>query len=62
MYNRVCTWRRDGDLLTLRGFEGTSILGKAQLAGDSLALHVITSCASEIEILDLTLIFKETLP
>ena len=62
MYNRMGSYRSAGDTLTLTGFEGTALLGKAYLRGDSLTVRVIASCASEIEIEELSLIFKEILP
>ena len=62
LYNRMGSYRRDGDTLTLTGFEDTALLGKAYLGGDSLRVRVTARCASETEIEELSLIFKEILP
>ena len=62
MWNRVGRWEQSGDTLTLTQLDPAPVLGKARLAGDSLAVRIITSCENTIDLLELTLIYKEATP
>ena len=62
LWNRVGQWERSGDTLTLTQLEPAPVLGKARVAGDSLAVRIVTTCQSEIDLLELTLIYKEATP
>ena len=62
MWNSVGRWEQSGDTLTLTHLDPAPVLGKARLAGDSLAVRIVASCENTIDPLELTLIYKEATP